>query len=392
MSRVMPITGALAAAMLAVAPGGVAQSTPSQRPNIPWTVGQDSAFRANNDATDSTFIREAIAANYLEIALGRVAESKGADFDVKAFAKRMITEHNSMNGQWVTVAKNNRVRIPLTLDEAGKDVVDRLDDLSGNEFDQAYMTEAIREHEQALAAFRRMANSARASDVRQLASSGVPAIQEHLTLAQEIGRRVGVLTIAGRAGDVTPPTTSRDTGLGGIFDRARRTEDANRDRTARTEDANRNDRGDRSRVRVADGAFIRNLVQNHVTHIRMAELARRESKSSEVRQFAERIENHMYDWGRRWENVADRYDVKVTSNLGRLHQEKVDKVQGSSKKNFDRTYLEVAAGHLESLVPYFQKEGRALQAPEARRLANEELPKVQDLLAKARELQKKAKE
>ncbi len=373
MSKVMPITTALAA-MLAVAPVALAQVPPNQNPpNIPWTVGQDSAMRPTSGAADSSYILETIRGNFFEVALGRVAESRGADFDVKTFAKNMITDHDSMNEQWVTVAKNNRVRVPVGLDKTAKQTVDRLDDLSGSEFDQAYMTEMIRQHEQALAAFQRMASSATAPDVRQLASSGVPAIREHLRAAQEIGSRVGIATTAGRVGD----GTSGDTGRSTVGDRERRT----------TGD-NRSDRNDRGRLRAADVDFIQNVVQNHVTHIRMAELAQREAKSAEVRQLAERIENHMHSWGKRWEDVADRHDVKVSSNLGRLHQQKVDKVEKASKKDFDRTYLEVAAAHLKSLVPYFQKEGRAIEAADARRLVNDELPEIQDLLARARQLEK----
>ncbi len=376
MSKVMSITSTLAA-MLAVAPGVLAQVPPNQNPpNIPWTVGRDSAMRFPSAAADSSYILEAIRGNFLEVALGRVAESRGADFDVKAFAKRMITDHNSMNDQWATVAKNNRVRVPVGLDETAKQTVDRLEDLSGSEFDQAYMTEMIRQHEQALATFQRMASSATAPDVRQLASSGVPGIREHLTLAQQIGSRVGISSTAGRVGD----RTSGDTGLGTVGDRVRRT----------TGD-NGNDRNDRS-LRAADVAFIKNVVANHVTHIRMAELARRDAKSDEVRRLAERIENHMHDWGKRWEDVANRHDVKVSSNLGRLHQQKVDKVEKASKKDFDRTYLDVAAGHLESLVPYFQKEGRAIEAADVRRLVNDELPEIRELLARARRLEEKTNE
>jgi putative membrane protein len=338
MSRVMPITGALAAVMVAVAPGALAQAPSSQT------------------SSDSTYIREAMSGNYLEVALGRVAESRAGDQSVKDFAKRMITDHNSMNDQWATVAKNNRLPVPLGLDPAGQQSVKQLQGLSGSAFDQAYMAEMVRQHEQALATFQRIASSAGTTEVRQLASSEMPTIREHVTLAQQVGNRVGISTTAGRAGGVTGPTPSGDSG----------------------------------RLRAADVAFVQNVLQNHMTHIRMAELAQREATSDQVRQLAERIESHMKDWEKRWENVADRYDVKVADHLGRLHQRKVDRVERASKKDFDRTYLEVAAAHLESLVPYFQKEGHAVEAADARRLVNDELPEIRDLLARARRLEGQA--
>jgi putative membrane protein len=143
--------------------------------------------------------------NSLEVGLGRVAESRAENSEVKSFAERMVEDHNAMNREWSTLALKNGMKLSLDFGPDGKETIDRLEDLSGTEFDQAYMSEMLRQHEQNLAAFERMASSATSSNVKQLAQNGVPTIREHLSLARQVGSRVGVSTTAGRPSGVNVP-------------------------------------------------------------------------------------------------------------------------------------------------------------------------------------------
>jgi putative membrane protein len=386
MSRVMPITVALAA-MLA-APNAVAQVTSSpDAPPSPWpTVGRDSGF--GGTGADTAYIRQTIRGNFSEVGLGRLAESRAADSVVKEFAERMISEHNSMNEQWADLARDNDMKVTLEFSSAGRQSGERLRGLSGAAFDQAYMTEMIRLHEQDLAAFRGMAASARSPEVRKLANSAMSSILEHLILARQVGSRVGVSTTAARTGDGTtpaprPPAPTPSTPTPSDHDRSRTTAD----RATRDE---RDDRNDRGTLRAEDRRFVQEVLQDHLMHIRLAERAQREARSDETRRLAERIEEDFKEWQERWEDVADRYDVKAPSNLGRLHGQKVEKLERASKQNFDRTYAAIVAEHLASVVPYFQKEGRAVRSAAVRRLVEEELPVIRKYQERARQLQGQA--
>lgn len=381
MSKVMPITGALAAAMLAAAPSTFAQVTSSQDSAAsPWpTVRYPSSDTGTSAAlADTAYIRQAIRGNLLEVGVGRLAESRAADSTVKQFAQRMVSEHNSMNGQWATLARTKGMSVGLTDFRAAEDPsLERLEDLKGAEFDQAYMAEMIRRHEQDLAAFQRMGTSARLPEVRQLANTGVSTIQEHLSLARQVGSRVGVSTTASRTGGVTVPApTSSDT---------------NRHRTAADratrDERDRDDRNDRGALRAEDRAFLQNVLANHLMHIRLAERAKRQGRSEETRRLAERIEKDYKEWQERWQDVAERYDIKAPSRLGTLHGQKVERLERASKQNFDRTYAAIVVENLESVVPYFRKEGQAVRPAAARRLVDEQLPVIQEYLARARRLQ-----
>jgi hypothetical protein len=49
-------------------------------------------------------------------------------------------------------------------------------------------------------------------------------------------------------------------------------------------------------------------------------------------------------------------------------------------------YLSLVTENLQSLLPYFRKEGRAARSPQVRNLVDQELPAVQQLLTLAQGL------
>ena len=382
MLRVMPITGTLVA-MLVAAPGAVGQVTSSpDTAKSPWpTVNRGTTFGGGVSA-DSSFIRQAIRGNYTEVALGRLADSRASNSEVKDFGERMVEDHNSMNKEWIDLAQDNDMKVAVEFGESGQQAVDRLEKLSGTAFDQAYMSEMIREHEQDLAAFQQMANSASSSEVRQLASSGASTIRQHLASAQQVGSRVGVSSTAGRAGGVpTPvPAPSPD-------DRARRTTTDDR-----TNDENRDNRNDNERAALggADRAFVDNVLSDHLMHIRLAQRAERDSERDAIRGLAERIDKDFTKWSERWERFADRHEAEVNSHLTRHNREKLERLEKASDRNdFDRAYADVVADHLELMAQDFRDARQKTQTPELRRLIDDELPVIRDLLTRARQVDAK---
>jgi predicted outer membrane protein len=127
-------------------------------------------------------------------------------------------------------------------------------------------------------------------------------------------------------------------------------------------------------------------------HIRLAERAQREARSDETRQLAERMEQDFTEWQRRWENLAERYDVNPPNNLGPLHGKKVERLEAASRGDVDDTYASIVADHLASVVPYFEKEGQAVGAGDVRRLVDEELPMIRENLSRAQRLEGPAKD
>lgn len=184
----------------------------------------------------------------------------------------------------------------------------------------------------------------------------------------------------GRDSTTSFPTTGSDTARPANENARRRTDSDSAARTARNDD----------KLRGEDREFVQEVLQDHLMHVKLADRAQKDARRDETRRLAERMEKDFTSWGQRWRELADRYGLKPATHLGDDHQKKVDRLEKASKQNFDRTYATIVAEHLESVVPYFQKEGRDVQVDAVRRLVNDELPVIRENLTQARRLEGQA--
>lgn len=399
MPRVMSITCAVAGALIAAAaPNAFAQDS-TYSPWRPGTVtspgGNPETPASGAAAADTTYIRQALRGNLAEVNLGRIAEDRAENADVKAFGERMVEDHNSMNERWAALAKSNGMRWELGLDPETKQAADRLDDLDDAAFDQAYMTEMIQRHEQDLAALQQISRSARSSDVRELAIDAQSAVREHLSRAQQVGSRVGVASTAGRVGNPWPRTSDTSTNpwpTTNDTSRRRTTDDrvARNDRDDRDE---RNDRDESGTLRREDRAFVENVLSDHLMHVRLANRAKREANSSEVRRFAERMEKEFSGWAERWDRFADRRNANVTARLEKHNREKLQRLdKAAERKDFDRVYAEIVADHLEMMMHDFRDEAQEDRPGPVRQVIQKEVPTISQLLVDARKLERQAED
>ena len=191
---------ALVAAPLGVLSSQTPQSAPTtgqtppinppviQNPTTPKSSSGETGTTSSRAevAADSNFIRDAVAGNLLEVRLGTIARDKAADGDVKAFGRRMVSQHSTMRDQWRDLARRYEVNTTLSLDPAVEEAANKLATLSGAEFDRAYLSEMVQAHQADIAKFQQASSSADAPVVRQLATNALPAMQQHLSQAQQL--------------------------------------------------------------------------------------------------------------------------------------------------------------------------------------------------------------
>jgi putative membrane protein len=343
------------------------------------------------------FVRQALGGNLLEIRLGTAARSKASNGAVKDFANRMIKDHTDMWKQWEALVKKFDVtsQIGSTADTTGRALADQLSQLSGAEFDRAYMTEMVRDHEADIARFQQAASSADAADVRQLAATAVPRMQEHLTLARQVASQVGATAVA-TAPTGNPTTQADTTGQQRLPPWARRSPpptttpapvppptggqpDRLPSQAGKTGNGNNasNDLSD------ADLQYANEVAVGHLMEVRLAEMAQRQAHDADVKRLANRLHENFSNWIDRWSKLAGK-----DPHMGKLHQEKIKRLQKANDKQFDATYLDIVVENLNSMIPYFQKEGRDAKSGRVRQLVNQELPTLQQDLQVAERLQK----
>jgi hypothetical protein len=83
-------------------------------------------------------------------------------------------------------ASSKGVTLPTSLDAKDKAEKDRLSKLSREQFDKAYMTYMVKDHQADVKESQKESQSATDPDVKPFASTTLPTLQEHLKMAESI--------------------------------------------------------------------------------------------------------------------------------------------------------------------------------------------------------------
>jgi putative membrane protein len=135
-------------------------------------------------AEDRSFLTEAARDGRVEVELGRMAAQRASSPEVKQFAERMVKDHEAANQQLVAAAREPKKTKEPPADEEAQAKMRELQGLSGAKFDQAYMRTMVEDHVKAVDLFQREAKDGKEAEVRKLAETILPTLQEHLTMAR----------------------------------------------------------------------------------------------------------------------------------------------------------------------------------------------------------------
>ena len=148
-----------------------------------------------------SFAKQAADASLAEVALGSLAVQKAENPAVKAFAQSMVEDHSQANSELKTVATQHGITLPTTPPPDAQAAAVALSQKAGTAFDQAYVAQMVRDHQQAVALFRTAAMQADISqDLRDFAQKSLPTLQHHLQEAQQLDAQ-----LAGAAAQAAPP-------------------------------------------------------------------------------------------------------------------------------------------------------------------------------------------
>jgi putative membrane protein len=131
-------------------------------------------------------MKEAAGGGMAEVQLGKLAQEKSSSDQVKQFGQRMVDDHSKANQQLEQMAQQKNVRLPKQPGAREQAEKARLEKLSGDEFDKAYMSHMVADHKKDVAEFQKESSAARDPEIKSFASQTLPTLQEHLKQAQSI--------------------------------------------------------------------------------------------------------------------------------------------------------------------------------------------------------------
>ncbi|MBV9203557.1 MAG: DUF4142 domain-containing protein [Alphaproteobacteria bacterium] len=165
----------------------------------PVAAGPALADEAELAGQDTQFLAKAIVSGLGEVELSQVAAQKASQPQVKQFAERMVKNHMAVNDKLMNEAQRHKIKTtgtkgtpPLEPNQKAQMTKEQLEGLSGDKLDKAYMQRMIQDHVQAVALFQDEAKNGKDKPLRDFATDTLPALQDHLKQAREIGGQVGV--------------------------------------------------------------------------------------------------------------------------------------------------------------------------------------------------------
>jgi putative membrane protein len=169
--------GSLLAVTLAVAAFAAAQ--------VPDATAKDQMPPAGGTPGDKAFAEKASMGSQMEIEAGKIALQKSSDEKVKAFAQQLINDHSKASDDLKSAAAEEGITLPSQLDAKHQGMLDKLNGLSGAQFDAAFKAQMIEDHKKDIAMFEKEAASGQ-SAVDKFASATLPTLKQHLKMAEEL--------------------------------------------------------------------------------------------------------------------------------------------------------------------------------------------------------------
>ncbi len=147
--------------------------------------------QASSADTDKQFIMTASQSDYTEIRFSQLAADKGSNARVKAYANKMIADHNKLEAEMKPFADKMGVTPVMTLDADHQAKYDALSGMSGMDFDKTYMTGMDVDHHKALDAFKAEEAATTDAAFKKTVTKGEKVVAQHTMMADKAVTMMG---------------------------------------------------------------------------------------------------------------------------------------------------------------------------------------------------------
>lgn len=135
------------------------------------------AFAAAAD--EQTFLAEAVRGNLAGVQLGELAVQRAETEEVRKLGRQLREDHHAMLQRARNVATSLEVEPPTEPSKETKGFYDGLAQLSGRQFDAAFLSHMVALHEAEIASYSRNANSDNDA-VASFVAEALPRLKAHL--------------------------------------------------------------------------------------------------------------------------------------------------------------------------------------------------------------------
>lgn len=153
-------------------------------------VGPNDKAASSVTSGEKTWVIKHLQGGAEEVRLGQLAATKGTNPKVKEFGKHMVGDHSKAGTELKMLADKKGIKIPAKDSKSDKDF-DKLNKLSGADFDKQYVDMMVADHKADVAAFQKEAEKGSDPNLKAWAGKTLPTLQSHLKMIQEIQSSMG---------------------------------------------------------------------------------------------------------------------------------------------------------------------------------------------------------
>ena len=153
------------------------------------------AYSAEQEAMseiEHSFLQKAAQGHYAKVALGQLAVQKASHNQVKQHGARMIEDHQKVAEGVRKLTSQGGTPLPSQLSMQHQQIQQKLSQLSGKDFDIAYISFMVGNHVQDVGEMEQGAKTLTDPRVQQWTASTLPLLKDHLEQVKAVARTIGV--------------------------------------------------------------------------------------------------------------------------------------------------------------------------------------------------------
>ena len=135
-----------------------------------------------------------------------------------------------------------------------------------------------------------------------------------------------------------------------------------------------------------DQEFLVKVAQDNMAEIEATRLAQEKASSSQVKEFARKLEQDHQKTSEQLKQLALQKNVDLPADMGKNAQA-VEKIRGLSGEKFDKEFMKMQVNHHKKDVGAFQKQTERSMDSDVKAFASTTLPTLQQHLQEAQQLQ-----
>ncbi len=172
---------------------GTTPTTNPQANNQPASMRDSLGAPGQNgqQILDKQFLRTAAEGSLADVKIGTLATGKGSP-QVKELAQKMVDDHTQMGKDLGTVADSMGVLLPKKVNKEQQAEYDKLNGLSGKDFDTEYVTYLARTHWEDVHNFRMEASVAVDPDLQSETIKALGMMREHIGMIAKTATDEGI--------------------------------------------------------------------------------------------------------------------------------------------------------------------------------------------------------